>query len=79
MPKYTMETNPPTLQDVFDKNQYDLKTAVRKSRAWFDQEAAKMTRQGITPPKVMRGSPEDLKSAGSIVPGSCICIYTIQN
>ena len=69
MPKYTMETNPPTLQDVFDKNQYDLKTAVRKSRAWFDQEAAKMTRQGITPPKVMRGSPEDLKSAGSIVPG----------
>ena len=50
-----MATKPTTLQDVFDKNQYDLKTAVRKSRAWFDQEAAKMTRQGITPPSVLRG------------------------
>jgi hypothetical protein len=62
-----MATKPTTFQDVFDQHQYDLKTAVRKSRAWFDQEATKMTRQGITPPKVMKGDLTALKTG--IVPG----------
>ena len=62
-----MATKPTTMQDVFDKNQYDLKSAVRKSRAWFDQEVLKMSRQGITPPKVLKGDPAALKTG--IMPG----------
>lgn len=62
-----MATKPTTMQDVFDKNQYDLKSAVRKSRAWFDQEVLKMSRQGMTPPKVLKGDPGALKTG--IMPG----------
>lgn len=62
-----MATKPTTMQDVFDKNQYDLKSAVRKSRAWFDQEVLKMSRQGITPPKVLKGDPSALKTG--VMPG----------
>lgn len=62
-----MATKPTTMQDVFDKNQYDLKSAVRKSRAWFDQEVLKMSRQAITPPKVLKGDPSALKTG--VMPG----------
>lgn len=56
-----------TLLDVFEKNQYDLKTAVKKSRAWFEQQVLIMTRQQLTPQKVLNGNPEQLVTR--IMPG----------
>jgi len=57
----------PTLQDVFDKNQYDLQTAVKKSRGWFEQQVLLMSKQAITPQKVLKGGAQDLKV--QILPG----------
>ena len=56
-----------TLLDVFERNQYDLKTSVKKSRAWFDQQVLLMTRQQLTPPKVLAGNPDQL--ASRVLPG----------
>ena len=56
-----------TLLDVFQKNQYDLKTAVKKSRAWFEQQVLIMTRQQLTPQRVLSGNPEQLVT--KIMPG----------
>ena len=56
-----------TLLDVFEKNQYDLKTAVKKSRAWFEQQVLIMTRQQLTPQRVLSGNPEQLVTR--IMPG----------
>lgn len=56
-----------TLLDVFEKNQYDLKTAVTKSRAWFEQQVLIMTRQQLTPQRVLSGNPEQLVTR--IMPG----------
>ena len=56
-----------TLLDVFQKNQYDLKTAVKKSRAWFEQQVLIMTRQQLTPQRVLNGNPEQLVT--KIMPG----------
>lgn len=56
-----------TLLDVFEKNQYDLKTAVKKSRAWFEQQVLLMTRQQLTPQRVLSGNPEQLVT--KIMPG----------
>jgi hypothetical protein len=56
-----------TMLDVFEKNQYDLKTAVKKSRAWFEQQVLLMTRQQLTPQKVLTGNPEQLVTR--IMPG----------
>jgi hypothetical protein len=46
--------------DVFEKNKYDLATASKKSRSWFDQEVSKLTKQSITPNKILSGAPDDL-------------------
>ena len=56
-----------TMLDVFEKNQYDLKTAVKKSRAWFEQQVLLMTRQQLTPQRVLNGNPEQLVTR--IMPG----------
>ena len=56
-----------TLLDVFEKNQYDLKTAVKKSRAWFEQQVLIMTRQQLTPQRVLNGKPDQLVT--KIIPG----------
>jgi hypothetical protein len=56
-----------TLLDVFERNQYDLKTSVKKSRAWFEQQVLLMTRQQLTPPKVLAGNPDQL--ASRVLPG----------
>ena len=56
-----------TLLDVFEKNQYDLKTAVKKSRAWFEQQVLIMTRQQLTRQRVLNGNPEQLVTR--IMPG----------
>ena len=44
-----------SLEDIFKQNQYNLKDSVRKSSAWFDQQAKLMQKQGITPKKVIKG------------------------
>lgn len=56
-----------TLLDVFERNQYDLKTSIKKSRAWFDQQVLLMTRQQLTPQKVLSGNPDQL--ASRVLPG----------
>ncbi len=56
-----------TMLDVFEKNQYDLKTAVKKSRAWFEQQVLLMTRQQLTPQRVLNGNPEQLVTR--VMPG----------
>jgi hypothetical protein len=62
-----MAKNPSTLQDVFERNKYNLDDAVKKSRAWFNQQALLMSKQGMTPPKVLKGNPAQLKM--TILPG----------
>jgi hypothetical protein len=62
-----MAKNPSTLQDVFDQNKYNLDVAVRKSRSWYEQQVLLLTRQAITPPKVLKGNPAQLKS--TVMPG----------
>jgi hypothetical protein len=49
-----------TILDVFEKNKYDLATAAKKSRSWYEQEVSKLTKQSITPGKVLRGAPDEL-------------------
>lgn len=56
-----------TLLDVFERNQYDLKTSVKKSRAWFEQQVLLMTKQQLTPPRVLAGNPDQL--ATRVLPG----------
>lgn len=54
-----MATRTPLL-DVFEKNKYDLKTAASKSTSWLNQQVSLLTKQSITPQKVLRGEPDDL-------------------
>ncbi len=56
-----------TMLDVFERNQYDLLTAVKRSRSWFDQQVNLMTRQQLTPQRVLQGNPEQL--ATRVMPG----------
>ena len=56
----------PSLADVFARNQYDLKTAVRKSTSWFQQQALLIKKQNITPKNVLKGQ----NMVGSIKPGN---------
>jgi hypothetical protein len=57
-----------SIVDVFEKNQYDLATAAKKSRVWFDKEIVSLMKQRITPKTVMNNDHADLKSR--VVPGS---------
>ena len=56
------------IQDVFDQNKFDLLTAVKRSRGWFEKQVASMAQQGITPNKVLKGEPSHMRSA--IMPGN---------
>jgi hypothetical protein len=56
----------PSLNDVFNRNQYDLKTAVRKSTSWFQQQALLIKKQNITPKNVLKGQ----NMFGGIKPGN---------
>ena len=49
-----------SMLDVFERNKYDLDTAVKKSRGWFDQQVQLLGRQRITPNKVLSGNPDQL-------------------
>ena len=56
------------IQDVFDQNKFDLLTAVKRSRGWFEKQVAAMATQNITPNKILRGDPSHMRSA--IIPGN---------
>ena len=56
------------IQDVFDQNKYDLLTAVKRSRGWYEKQVASMAQQNITPNKVLKGEPTSMRT--SVVPGS---------
>lgn len=60
-----MATSP--IKDVFEKNKYDLQTAAVKSKSWFEQQVYQLSRQNITPPKVLNGNPD--QTVSSIIPG----------
>jgi hypothetical protein len=65
-----MATTPknPTMHDVFERNKYDLKGSLKKSRAWYSQQVLLLGKQGITPQRLMR---EDLSSLKTrIIPGN---------
>lgn len=53
--------------DVFERNKYDLTIAVKRSRSWFDQQVNMLTRQNLTPNKVLSGNPDQLVT--KIMPG----------
>ena len=61
-----MATNTP-ISNVFEKNQYNLTDAAKKSRAWFEQQALLMMRQQITPNKILKSEPDHLKA--TLLPG----------
>jgi hypothetical protein len=56
------------IKDVFTQNQYDLKKAAIRSKAWFQQQATLLGRQNITARKVMNSA--STKAKGQVVPGS---------
>ena len=56
-----------TLKDVFERNQYDLVTAAKKSRGWLEQQVLLMTKQQLTPQRVIQGNPEQLTTR--VMPG----------
>lgn len=57
----------PTFKDVFERNQYDLETTVKKSRAWFEQQVLLIGRQQLTPQKVLNGNTDQLVTR--VMPG----------
>jgi hypothetical protein len=58
-----------TLLDVFERNKYDLDTIARKSRGWFEQQVTMLTKQNITPNKVLEGGGSN--NVSRIMPGHC--------
>jgi hypothetical protein len=62
---------PETLLDVFQRNQYNLKASARKSQAWFQQQVLLISKQGITPKKLMKG--EDIST--NILPGNLYMFF----
>lgn len=61
-----MASNKP-LQDIFEKNRYSF-DIVNKSKAWFDQQALLLSRQYLTPNKLLKNNPSALEQR--IVPGN---------
>jgi len=61
-------TKNPSMHDVFERNKYDLKTAARKSRAWYTQQVLLLSKQGITPQRMMKEDNSSLKAR--IIPGN---------
>ena len=61
-------TKNPSMHDVFERNKYDLKTATRKSRAWYTQQVLLLSKQGITPQRLMKEDPSSIKAR--IIPGN---------
>ena len=57
----------PTIKDVFERNKYDLNTAIKKSRSWFDRQVQMLARETLTPQKVISGNTDQLTT--TIMPG----------
>lgn len=62
---------PESLLDVFKRNQYNLKDSARKSQAWFQQQVLLISKQNITPKKLMKG--EDMNAR--ILPGNLYMFF----
>ena len=58
----------PSMHDTFERNKYDLKSAAKKSRAWYNQQVLLLSKQGITPQRLMREDNSSLKAR--IIPGN---------
>lgn len=56
-----------TIKDVFEQNKYDLETAVKRSRSWFDRQVQELGKQNLTPAKVLNGNVEQLRN--KVIPG----------
>jgi len=56
------------IKNVFERNQYDLVAAAKKSRSWFEQQVNLLAKQRITPPQVLTSDPDQLVS--TVVPGN---------
>lgn len=56
------------MQDVFERNQYDLQTAVKRSSSWFNKQVSLLAQQNITPKQVISGNPS--QNTTSIQPGN---------
>jgi hypothetical protein len=56
------------IQDVFEKNQYDLATAVKKSSSWFNKQVSSLAQQNITPNKILGGNVS--QNTTNIMPGN---------
>ena len=54
-------------ESTFQKNKYNLATAANQSRTWFQQQAALLSRQNITPQRLITSSAE--RNVTRIVPG----------
>jgi len=57
----------PTLKDVFERNKYDLAAVANKSKGWFEKEVTMLTKQQLTPAKVLNGNADQLVTR--IMPG----------
>lgn len=55
-----------SLEDIFQKNQYNIKDVVRKSNSWYEQQVRLIKNTGITPKKIIGGD----HMSGNILPGN---------
>lgn len=53
--------------DIFEKNKYDLRTAFRKSKAWYEQQMILLMKQINSPWTVLKGNPTQLTT--KLMPG----------
>lgn len=51
-----------TIQDVFDRNQYNLRDAAKNSNAWFNKQARELGTQGYTARRLLKGVHGDWNS-----------------
>ena len=56
------------LRDIFNKNQYQLADAAKKSKNWFQQQARLLGNQRITPKQAMKGDATAMKTR--VMPGN---------
>lgn len=57
---------------IFEKNRYNLHNAARKSATWFQQQVLLLSKQSITPNKMMLGA-ENVST--SIMPGNLYMFF----
>jgi hypothetical protein len=55
------------IQDVFDANKYNLSVAVEKSSSWYKKQILALSKENITPNKILQGDITELTN--SIRPG----------